>query len=63
MPIEIKSGETIIPSFFKSLEEWSKISGSDPEFSTIIYGGDSSQSRRSGKILGWKQAGQFISQL
>jgi len=60
LPVEIKSGETISPSFFASLSEWSKITGSNPERATIIYGGNKSQTRSTGKVLGWRQATQFI---
>ncbi len=62
-PIEIKSGETISSSFFTSLAEWNKIAQSPPEHATIIYGGNKNQMRNHGKVLGWEQVLQFITQL
>lgn len=62
-PVEIKSRETISTSFSTSLSEWNKMTEHNPENSTIIYGGNTSQSRSFGKILGWKQITQFIPNL
>lgn len=62
-PVEIKSGETILPSFFASLSEWTKLARSQPERTTIIYGGNKNQTRSNGKVLGWQHATQFITNL
>lgn len=62
-PVEIKSGETVSPSFFSSLAAWSNLASSPQERGTIIYGGDSHQTRSVGKVLGWKKASQFIPKL
>lgn len=62
-PIEIKSGETISPSFFSSLSEWNKMAHSQPERATIIYGGNKSQSRVNGRAISWLQATQLITRI
>ena len=62
-PVEIKSGETISPSFFTSLSEWSKLSGISNVETTVIYGGNKNQMRRFGNVLGWQHATQFMTQL
>jgi len=53
LPIEIKSGQTIQPSFFKNLLYWQKISGT--ERGIVLYGGDQSQKRSNGlEALPWR---------
>lgn len=54
IPIEIKSGKTIVPDFFKGLNYWEKLSGNPTGF--VIYGGDQIQKRSTGQtILPWYQ--------
>lgn len=62
-PVEIKSGETINSSYFTSLNEWNKISSTNPEHGTLIYAGNKNQTRSTGKVLSWQNASQFITQL
>jgi predicted AAA+ superfamily ATPase len=62
-PVEIKSGETIAPSFFSQLAAWNELAKCPPDRSTIIYGGNSQQTRTNGRVIGWKRASQFISRL
>jgi predicted AAA+ superfamily ATPase len=53
LPIEIKSGKTLNSEFFKNIEYWSKLSG--VEKSVLLYAGDQSQKRTTGKeVLNWK---------
>lgn len=53
LPIEIKSGKTLNSEFFKNIEYWSKLSGA--EKSVLLYAGDQSQKRTTGKeVLNWK---------
>lgn len=61
--IEIKSAETINPSFFTSLAAWSKLSGSNPEDSIIIYGGEQNQTRSQGKVISWTHTTKIIANL
>jgi uncharacterized protein len=52
-PVEIKSGKTILPSFFKSIQHWMNLSQS--RSGEILYGGEISQSRSNGiKVLNWR---------
>jgi uncharacterized protein len=52
-PIEIKSGQTIQPSFFRNLEYWNKLSGNVG--ATILYAGKEMQNRSNGiKVLPWR---------
>jgi predicted AAA+ superfamily ATPase len=51
-PIEIKSGKTIIPDFFKNFKFWEKMSGI--EGGTVIYSGEQIQKRSNGlNIIPW----------
>lgn len=53
LPIEIKSGMTVRPEFFKGLQYWEKLSG-EPG-GAIIYGGDMPQQRSNGvRVLPWR---------
>lgn len=53
-PFEIKSGSTIQSAFFKNLSFFNRIAENDPELSTIIYGGETSQNRSKGNIRSWQ---------
>lgn len=52
-PIEIKSGQTINPDFFKNLIYWNKLSG--VKKSLLLYGGNRQEKRSNGmEVLGWR---------
>ena len=54
LPIEIKSGKTFNSEFFKNIDYWCNLSGTDK--SILLYAGDQNQKRSNGKeILNWKQ--------
>ena len=50
IPIEIKSGETIVPTFFKTITKWNEISGTKSENNYIIYAGQTEQKRSKGYV-------------
>ena len=53
-PVEIKSGETITPDYFKAIHYWNKIS--ENTSGTIIYGGNQQQKRSKDiQVLSWNQ--------
>jgi predicted AAA+ superfamily ATPase len=60
IPLEVKSGQTILPTFFSSLSKWNEIAASDPANGYIVYGGDAAQQRSLGNIVGWREAGSLI---
>jgi predicted AAA+ superfamily ATPase len=53
IPVEIKSGQTVSPDFFKGINYWQKISGLDKGY--IIYGGELPQKRKTINVLPWRQ--------
>lgn len=58
-PIEIKSGQTITPEYFKSIQYWGKISGQPG--GTVLYGGESPQLRSDGiSVLSWRKVKDFL---
>lgn len=53
LPIEIKSGQTINPDFFRNLNYWKKLSG--VKKSVLLYGGLRKEKRSDGTdVMGWK---------
>jgi predicted AAA+ superfamily ATPase len=53
IPVEIKSGKTVQPDFFKNVRYWLKLSGEKQ--GKIIYAGDSNQKRSEGiDVISWK---------
>lgn len=55
VPLEIKSGETIQSSMFSGLSYYTKLSGIDATSGYLIYGGNESQHRKFGNVLGWSR--------
>ena len=56
IPVEMKSGRTVIPAYFEGLAYWSRLAGKNPAKGFVIYGGEEIQARSLGTVLGWKQA-------
>ena len=52
--VEIKSGETLADDFFRGLDYFRKISGLPPENAYLIYGGTKDYTRKSGRVIGWR---------
>lgn len=53
IPIEIKSGQTIVGEFFAGLEYWRSLPGQDNCRPILIYGGDESYFRKNTAVLSW----------
>jgi hypothetical protein len=52
--VEIKSGETLHGDLFRGLQYFQKLSSISRDSCYLVYGGERSQSRRDGQILGWR---------
>lgn len=61
--LEIKSGQTIVKDFFEGLTKWGELSGSNPEDSYIVYGGQELQHRSAAHIVGWQRMGNLVSKI
>lgn len=55
IPIEIKSGKTIVSDFFKVLEYWSNLTRESKKTGPgyVIYGGTKEQKREHATVVGW----------
>lgn len=56
IPVEIKAGKTINSDFFKMLCYWSSLAAGKAGPSFLIYGGNESQCRSQGYVIGWYEA-------
>lgn len=54
MPVEIKSGKTVAPDFFSSLEKWTALAGEKAIDPTLVYGGDQNYRHKGMRITGWQ---------
>lgn len=54
VPIEIKSGETVVSDFFKGLEYWQALPGQEDATSALVYGGDTSTRRNGRAVYSWR---------
>ncbi len=59
IPVEIKSGKTVSPDFFKGINYWQKISGNNNGY--VIYGGELPQKREKVNVLPWRQCIRVVS--
>jgi len=53
VPVEIKSGRTASSDFFKEIAYRNSLSGNNPDRSFVVYGGDQSQRRVAGQLVGY----------
>ncbi len=58
--IEIKSGTTIHPEYFKNILYFQKLSGLTSDQLILIYGGDDSYQRSIAKVVSWKDLDQIV---
>ena len=52
--VEIKSGETLHENLFRGLRFFRELSSLPQDSLYLVYGGDRSQPRRDGQVLGWR---------
>lgn len=62
-PIEIKSGESEIANYFKSLTNWQQIAGQTEQTGYVIYGGEHTQKRQTGVLTSWLNCGEIIKKI
>lgn len=54
IPVEIKSGQTIVSDSYKGLNWWSKLTSA--ENSNLVYGGDSTYRNNSTAVISWRNS-------
>lgn len=62
-PLEIKSGQKVTGDFFRGLEYWNEISGSDPMDSYLVYMGQDKQVRKQANVIGWQDSSFLIEEI
>ena len=55
VPVEIKSGQTLNPDFFRGLDRWTRMAGETSGRPWLVYGGDRRQSRTDVEVVPWQQ--------
>jgi len=63
VPVEIKSGRTVNEEFFKNITYWNNLSGNTPERSFVVYGGDNSQKRKTGRVISYNNLNPLMEYL
>jgi predicted AAA+ superfamily ATPase len=51
--IEVKAGRTPNAEYFAGLEQWRRIAGPDAGETAVVYAGDSSEDRSTGRLVSW----------
>ena len=54
LPIEIKSGRTVTPDYFKGIDYFLRLAGGLAEKPCIVYGGAKNQERTKANVFSWK---------
>jgi uncharacterized protein len=63
VPVEIKSGKTIVTDFFRNIEYWDKTTEKAQGPRYLVYGGQENQNWPQATVLTWKSAGSLINKL
>ena len=58
--VEIKSGRTIIPDFFKGFRYFDKLFSGLNTHNFLVYGGEDFQQRKAATVIGWKHLNQVF---
>lgn len=59
IPIEIKSGRTINPSFFDGLKYWYELAGESSAHGYLIYAGNEDQDRSAAQVISWQNVDEI----
>lgn len=62
IPVEIKSGQTVVADFFRGLEKWAEIAGDAGGRPWLVYAGAQRQSRSAVEVVPWHQIGELTGQ-
>jgi uncharacterized protein len=60
VPIEIKSGETLVDHYFDGIVRWYDLVTSYDKKGIVVYGGELHQNRKKGKVISWKTSGMLM---
>ena len=54
-PVEIKSGQTIVPDYMTSLKKWCALSGNPERPALVVYGGDKMLASGNISLIPWRE--------
>jgi uncharacterized protein len=55
IPLEVKSGKTIVPDYFNGFKKWIDITGEPDAQGWLVYAGDESQNRKECRVVAWNR--------
>lgn len=55
VPVEIKSGQTVVTSHFKGLRKWVELAGDQAGQPYLVYGGRKQQNREEALVVPWRE--------
>ncbi len=59
MPVEVKSGQTVVPDFFDGLKRWIALAGPAAGEAWVVYGGTRRQTRPGITVLPWRDIAEL----
>jgi len=59
-PVEIKSGQTIVPDFLVSLKKWCELSDAPDRPAALVYGGDRELTDGNVAIILWRKLADLM---
>lgn len=60
VPIEAKSGATFVSEWLSPMGRWIALAGKDAGRGWIVYGGESSDSRRNSEVIPWREIDRLV---
>lgn len=60
IPVEIKAGKTISPSYFDNLRYWRSLAALPEKSGYVVYGGDRSLQTSAGMLVSWRDIGRLL---
>jgi uncharacterized protein len=60
VPVEIKSGKTLVRDSYAGLEKWRTLAGEQCGEPILVYGGSDSYRHQGIRVLGWRDCGQVL---
>ncbi len=63
LPVEIKSGATLSTDWFKGINQWLSLAGTDAVNPTLIYGGDTTWKEGATAVTPWKEIAKLADKI
>jgi hypothetical protein len=63
VPLEIKSGGTVVSDYFSGLDRWFKMTGDAAKKARLVYGGDHASLRDNVEVIPWRDIDEIADSL